>query len=117
MIERTPPLSIRLDTEGWLRCDSDVPQMLVMFLEDLGCNLAACDKVLTALADVRAGRRPVYQLTTDAVHLFATLDGASFTIAAKLTRNEPVSISLDGLEHGVRSLREFTESLPEDQRW
>ena len=105
-----------LDAEGYLTIDPETPQMLRMFLEDLGCSLSACDKVLDAIADVRSGRRLEYRTTTDFVHLLVTKHSASFTIAAKLTRIEPVPFTVDEVEDGVRRLRDFTESLPEDQR-
>ena len=107
------PFTIELDTEGDLVFGEGASPMLTLILEDVG-NLGACDRVLDALAEIRAGTRAVFHGSYDAVHLTITPQRASATIAAKLTRNDPVPFTLDELEDGVRRTRDVLATRPEE---
>ena len=107
------PFSLKLNPEGDLEVAAGALPHLRMLLEDLRWEPELCDRILTAIEDVRAGRRARYDLVFNAVGLLVLSGGASFRIAAKLTRNRDIPMSLDELESALRRTRALIAAAAE----
>ncbi|GJE60924.1 hypothetical protein [Methylobacterium trifolii] len=94
---------IRIDDDGLTHVHGTAPSLLALFLEDI--DQEECQRVLRAVSEVGQGQRERYTCRYDNTHLTVLPDGATFRIAANLTRNEEIPLTLAELVAGLERLR------------